>query len=154
MKCYEIIRAKNIDFHTSNDSLCFIELICCQFLERFRYDMTYFAKININIYRRSGGDYYNNILELKDIDICHIIKGADTISFVTEFLDYGKTLNGTMKQSCLRSGEFYLANASVPGDYKSLDYFPSGLYKLAIKVFDLKDENVFNITLSANVIHK
>ncbi|CRL02572.1 CLUMA_CG016132, isoform A [Clunio marinus] len=105
------------------------------------------------VFRQSSGDSFNKVLELKNIEVCKMIKDASSQPFLKDSIDYIRKFNGNLFRTCEIEGEIFLTNITF-GELSVVKYFPAGSYKTFVKVFDSKDANIYNLTLFSKLVHK
>ncbi|CRL02573.1 CLUMA_CG015902, isoform A [Clunio marinus] len=114
------------------------------------------AKLSNEVYRQTATKNYYKILEYKGAEFCKILRDVPSEfygSTLFDVLSFGRSLTGNILETCKGPGKFYSANVSV-GGLESLKVFPSGSYKVSLRLHDDLDDNIFNITFYDTLVQK
>lgn len=105
------------------------------------------------ISRRKNSDGYQKVLEVKDIEVCKIVKNlADApFPFIKDFVNYIKdNAGGNFLNGCNIIGEIFMVNGTM-ANFSAFEMFPQGDYMNNFHVFDDFDSKIFNATLTSHI---
>lgn len=104
---------------------------------------------------RKNSDGYQKILEIKDIEICKILKDVESssiIPFVKTFIQYVKSVStGNLLNACNMTGEVYGYNVTM-SNMSSYEFFPKGEYMSSVYFYDDLDDKIINVTILYQLI--
>lgn len=110
------------------------------------------------VLKRQNSDGYRTVLNIKNIEICKIIKNLENapIPFIDTFLNFlksGKAFGSSnvMEFCDLKKGDIYFLNGTLD-KFGTMEIFPEGFYVFNIQVFDYLDPDILNMTFVTRLV--
>lgn len=109
------------------------------------------AKITY-ISRRKNSDGYQKVMEIKDIEICKMLRNIAQAPFpvVQDFVNHARKMSGNFLNGCNIKGEISVVNATL-ANFSALEFFPQGDYMTTFLIFDDFDSSIFNATWMSHI---
>lgn len=132
---------------------------CCEKFQTGRFGQTlnyYWSWLNyfqlfLEIKRKTS-DSYGIIIRQPKIEFCRIYAGLESFLFVNVLINDAKSLKNGLLEICARAGVIISYNISY-SDIPAAARWPTGNYKIALKLFDDIDDNIFNLTSETTIFN-
>lgn len=101
---------------------------------------------------RKTSDSYGLIARLPKIEFCQIYAGLESSLLINVIMNTAKSLKNGLLDTCARAGAIISYNISFI-DVPTAARWPTGNYKIKLKLFDDIDDNIFNLTSETTIFN-
>lgn len=102
-------------------------------------------------YKDASGSYSKKLFFPKML-WCKVIQGVNLVPFIDKFVEFAAIYSKDLLEACSRTGLFKVSNLTF-ADSLFIAQFPSGDYKIVLKIYDDDDSNIYNITYVLLINH-